>query len=141
MKKVSVLVLILLTFVSFNAFGQEQSADKIVVYYFHDDFRCPTCMTIEQQTKEAIFQNYKAELDEGNIEIEVVNYDKKENKHFKKDYGLFTKSVVLSLVQGGQETAFNNLQDIWQLVRMIFPRKSGHMVKIGSPTVRNQPGF
>ncbi|MDP8266796.1 MAG: nitrophenyl compound nitroreductase subunit ArsF family protein [Candidatus Aceula meridiana] len=117
MKKASVLVLILLTFLSFDAFGQEQSADKIVVYYFHGDFRCQTCMTIEQQTKEAIFQNYKAELDEGKIEVKVVNYDIKENKHFKKDYGLFTKSVVLSLVQGGQETSFNNLQDVWQLVR------------------------
>ena len=117
MKKVFVLVLILLTFLSFNAFGQEQLADKLIVYYFHGDFRCQTCMTIEQQTKEAILQNFKEAVDNGKIEIKVVNYDKKENKHFKKDYGLFTKSVVLSLVQSGQETSFNNLQNVWQLVR------------------------
>ena len=117
MKKVSVLVLVLLTFLSFNTFGQEQLADKLIVYYFHGDFRCQTCTTIEQQTKEAILQNFKEAVDNGKIEIKVVNYDIKENKHFKKDYGLFTKSVVLSLVQSGQETSFNNLQNVWQLVR------------------------
>jgi hypothetical protein len=117
MKKVSVFVLALLTFLSLKTFSQEQSADKLIVYYFHGDFRCQTCTRIEQQTKEAISQNFKESIDKGKIEIRVVNYDKKENKHFKKDYGLFTKSVVLSLVQSGQETSFNNLQNVWQLFR------------------------
>lgn len=116
MKKVFTFFLALFVFLSINAYGQVQSADKVVVYYFHGNFRCPTCMTIEHQTKEAILENFKPEVDDGKIEIKVVNYDMKENKHFVKDYGLFTKSVVLSLVQGGQEKEFNNLQDVWQLV-------------------------
>ena len=116
MKKAFTLFLALFVCLSFNAYGQEQSADKVVVYYFHGNFRCPTCMTIEKQTKEAIFKNFSPEVDGGKIVVKAVNYDKKENKHFIKDYGLFTKSVVLSLVQGGQEVKFNNLRDVWQLV-------------------------
>ncbi|MCK5215394.1 MAG: hypothetical protein KAR05_08585 [Candidatus Omnitrophica bacterium] len=117
MKKAFSFFLVLFVCLSFNAYGQEQLSDKVIVYYFHGNFRCPTCVTIERQTKESILENFKPEVDGGKIEIKTVNYDMKENKHFVKDYGFFTQSVVLSLIQGGREMTFNNLEDVWQLVR------------------------
>jgi len=116
MRRVFALFLLFFVGMPFSVYGQDQPVDQVVVYYFHGNFRCPTCMSIEQQTKESIYGNFKSEVDGGKIIIRIVNYDKKENKHFVKDYGLFTKSVVLSLVQDGQEAQFINLQEIWQLV-------------------------
>ena len=43
--------------------------------------------------------------------------DEKENKHFIKDYQLYTRSLVLSLVKDGEEIKSENLQKIWQYAR------------------------
>ncbi len=93
-------------------------ADKhqIVVYYFHGKFRCHTCRRIEQLTKEAVFEFFADEINTGLIDLKVVNVDEGENKHFSKDYQLFTRSVVVSDMIGGKEKQWKNLQKIWELV-------------------------
>jgi hypothetical protein len=46
----------------------------------------------------------------------TINYDQKENKHYLKDYNLFTKAVILSRVKDGNEIEWKNLDRIWDLV-------------------------
>ena len=72
---------------------------KIIVYYFHESFRCPTCRNLEQYAKETIENNFKKELAKGNLLFKTVNVEEKENEHFVKDYQLYTKSLILSLVK------------------------------------------
>ncbi|MBU3933238.1 MAG: hypothetical protein KKH11_01030 [Candidatus Omnitrophica bacterium] len=43
--------------------------------------------------------------------------EKKENQRFVKDYQLYTKSVVVSLVKNGEEVKFNNLEKVWHYLR------------------------
>jgi hypothetical protein len=45
-----------------------------------------------------------------------VNWDREENAHYIDDYQLFTKSLILSRVNGEKETAWVNLDSIWQYV-------------------------
>ncbi|MDD4556526.1 MAG: nitrophenyl compound nitroreductase subunit ArsF family protein [Alphaproteobacteria bacterium] len=84
--------------------------DKIMVYYFHSNVRCVTCNKMEAFTKEAVEANFK---DNKNIVFKAVNTDEPANKHFLKDYSLYTKSVVLADEQGN----WKNLDKIWSLVR------------------------
>jgi hypothetical protein len=67
---------------------------KLVVYYFHGNQRCSNCLKIEAYTKEAI--------------------DSNANKHYRDDYQLYTKSVILSDLHNGKEVRWKNLDKVWE---------------------------
>ncbi|MDP2755714.1 MAG: nitrophenyl compound nitroreductase subunit ArsF family protein [Nitrospirota bacterium] len=90
---------------------------KLIAYYFHGTFRCTTCRTIEQYSHDAIQMYFAKELGNGRLEFRPVNIEEPENKHFIQDYQLVTRSLVLSLMSDGKETKWNNLADVWKLVR------------------------
>ncbi len=90
---------------------------KLIAYYFHGTFRCTTCRTIEQYSHDAIQMYFAKELGNGRLEFRPVNVEEPENKHFIQDYQLVTRSLVLSLMSDGKETKWQNLPDVWKLVR------------------------
>ena len=114
MKKFITLILLLVFLLP--AFGQEAPKTKVVAYYFHGDFRCPTCYRLEQYSKEAIDTHFKDALSSGKLEFKAVNVDEKANKHFVNGYQLYTKSLVLSLLKYGKEIKSKNLIKIWEYV-------------------------
>lgn len=117
MKKIllGVFALSVICLISSSLFAQ--SGDKVIAYYFHTTFRCPSCHKIEQYTEGAIKEYFAKELKTGNLVYRVVNVEEKGNEHFVQDYKLYTKSVVLSLSQDGKEVRFKNLEQVWQLLR------------------------
>ncbi len=102
--------------VAFSFAADQSSEDKIVVYYFHGNFRCPTCLKLEQYSKDAIGSNFKDALASGKLEFKSVNVEDRGKEHFTKDYQLYTKSLVLSLVKDGKEIKFQNLEKVWEYV-------------------------
>jgi hypothetical protein len=114
MKKIFILILLIAAIMP--VFSQEAPSDKVIAYYFHGDFRCPTCYRLEQYSKEAIEQNFKDSLSSGKLEFKAVNVDEKANRHFVNDYQLYTKSLVLLLVKSGKEVKSKNLIKIWKYV-------------------------
>lgn len=114
MKKIFILVILLISMMP--VFGQEAASVKVVAYYFHGSFRCATCHKLEQYSKEAIDQNFKAALSSGKLEFKTINVDEKANVHFVNDYQLYTKSLVLSLIKDGKEVKSKNLEKIWEYV-------------------------
>jgi len=91
--------------------------NQVIAYYFHGNFRCYTCHTMEQYSKEAIEANFKNELSSGKLQFKVVNTDESGNEHYVSDYQLYTKSLVLSLLKDGKEIKSKNLTKIWDHVR------------------------
>ena len=84
--------------------------------YFHTTTRCPTCRKIEALSRKAITVNFADELKNGTLFWRAVNVDEPEHHHYKNDYQLFTKSLILSEIKDGKELRWKNLQKIWQLV-------------------------
>lgn len=106
MKKILVLLVML-----FGLCGVVKAeTNKITVYYFHTNVRCMTCNKMEKYTQESILNDFK---DNPDVVFKAVNTDEPANKHFLKDYGLYTKSVVLADNKGN----WKNLDKIWSLVR------------------------
>jgi len=101
--------------ISFAA--EKFSSKKVYAYYFHGSMRCSTCYKLEQYSKEAIESNFKDALVSGKLEFKVVNVEDKGNEHFNKDYQLYTKSLILSLVKDGKEIKWKNMDKIWEYVR------------------------
>ena len=112
-KKITVLSLLsMLLFTSVWAQGTPDT--KIIAYYFLTNFRCPSCHKIEKYTKEALEQHFKDELASGRLVFQPINIDEKENQHFIKDYGLYSKAVVLSMLTAEKEVKYKNLTKIWE---------------------------
>ena len=101
----------------------------VVAYYFHGQMRCSTCHKLEQYSKEAIETNFKDALASGKLEFKVVNVEDRGNEHYGKDYQLYTKSLIFSLVKDGKEIKWKNMDKIWEYVgnkqRFIDYVKSG----------------
>lgn len=94
-----------------------EKADKIVAYYFHGTRRCATCKKIEAYSKEAIEGKFATELASGRMEFYPINFDEEENRHFIKDYGLYTKSLVICDYKNGEQVRWKNLEKVWDYVR------------------------
>jgi hypothetical protein len=90
---------------------------KVIAYYFHGNFRCSTCQTIETYSQEAIEQYFAKELNSRTLEFKPINVEEAENRHYVQDYQLFSKSLVISLVKQGKEVTWKNLADVWKHVR------------------------
>jgi len=90
--------------------------DKIIAYYFHVTVRCHTCRTIERYSGEALKEAFPNELANGKIEWRPVNVQLPENRHFIKDYKLFTRSLVYVLVKDGKQVKYKVLGKTWELV-------------------------
>lgn len=124
MRKTILLLTILLGIFAFSlilydhkALAKDQKGNsKVIVYYLHNTFRCPSCHKIENYTKEAINTNFVDKLKAGTLEFKVINFDEKANKHYVEDYQLYTKSVVLSKVKNGKQVEWKNLDKIWTLL-------------------------
>lgn len=96
--------------------GEDASPGKVIAYYFHGSFRCPTCHKLEQYAKEAVETNFKDRIASGTLEFKVVNIEEKGNEHFVNDYNLYTKALVITLIKDGRELKSRNLTKIWDYV-------------------------
>jgi len=90
--------------------------EQLVVYYFHTNFRCKSCTTIEKYTREAVTTGFRDQLDNGRIALKIINVEEAGNEHFSDDYKLYTKSVILSDVKNGKEAKWKNLEKVWTLL-------------------------
>lgn len=90
---------------------------KVIAYYFHGNFRCRKCRTIEAYAKEAFESGFPEALKDGRLEWRAINVEEPENEHFVKDFELSTRSVVIAEVVDGKTQYWTNLQRVWELVR------------------------
>lgn len=95
--------------------GQLQE-NRVIVYYFHGNVRCPTCLTLEAYSKEAVETSFADALQSGRIQWQVVNFDETVNEHFLRQYDLSFQSLVLVEIKDGREAGHENLEKIWELV-------------------------
>ncbi len=90
---------------------------KTVVYYFHGNMRCASCRKIEAYTKETLQSGFADALQDGSLELQVINVDESANEHYVQDFQLYTRSVILERRAGNQQQQWKNLDQVWSLIR------------------------
>jgi hypothetical protein len=95
---------------------QPHAAQRLIIYYFHGNLRCPTCIKLESLAKSEVETDFTDAIKSGRLEWKTVNVEEKGNEHFENDYKLYTKSVIVSTLEDGKETSWKNLDRIWQLI-------------------------
>ncbi len=93
-----------------------ESSSTVVVTYFHTTARCLSCLKIEELTNATMTMHFAGPLAEKKVLWRLVNTDEPPNAHYVKDYGLYTKSVVVSELKDGKEVRWKNLDRVWQLL-------------------------
>ena len=100
-----------------QAASQPETTDtKVIAYYFHVTVRCITCRMIESYSREVVEQRFGTDIAKGRLEYKLVNLQLPENRHFVKDYQLFTKSLVVVRFDKGRQAEYKVLNDTWELV-------------------------
>ena len=97
--------------------SQSKDGGTVIAYYFHGDYRCYNCMTIEQYSKEAIEKYFPEQLKSGKLTFSVLNIDLPENAHFIKDYQLYTKSLIVAEFKDGKQVKWTNLTKVWDYIK------------------------
>jgi len=88
---------------------------KVIACYFYTNVRCPTCRKIEAYTQEAVTGLAAAGKDVP-VEWHAINTDEAGNEHYKADYSLVVKSVIVADWRDGKQMQWKNLDKIWELV-------------------------
>jgi len=94
----------------------DSPTQQVIAYYFHGTVRCESCLKIEEQARETIERQFKAELDAKRLVFKPANYERPENTHFLQDYKLPCPSLVLVRQKDGKDEKWTLLGDTWQLV-------------------------
>ncbi len=103
MKKILVAALLLLATVGVFA----QKPVKLKVIYFHSERRCPTCISIEDNTKKTLNTYFAKELKEGTITLQTLNLDDEKNLKLVEKYEADGSSLFLIKVKGTMESTTN----------------------------------
>lgn len=90
---------------------------RFIAYYFYTSKRCKSCYRLEDWAETTIKDHFQQEIEDGRLDWRTVNVDKPENKHFTKDFNLYTKSVVIVEQNDGETLRWKNLDKVWQLLR------------------------
>lgn len=90
---------------------------RFIAYYFYTSQRCGACFRIENWAETAIKNHFGQEIENGRLDWRTVSVDKPENRHFIKDFNLYTKSVVIVEQKDGETLRWKNLEKVWQLLR------------------------
>ncbi len=99
-----------------NQNSQNKNTATLVAYYFHGNFRCSNCLTIEQYSREAIEKYFSEELKNRKLTFDVINIDQPDNEHFIKDYQLYTRSLILAEFKDGKQVKWTNLTKVWNYI-------------------------
>jgi len=97
-------------------FQKPDPGPQTVVFYFHGEKRCRTCLQIESSTNAAIEESFSLELDSGDLELRSVNFDLKANQHYRDDFELTFGTVVVANYLDGEVLNYRNLEKVWDLV-------------------------
>ncbi len=84
---------------------------EYVAYYFHRTIRCPTCLSIESQSRDAINLLFP-----DRVSFHPVNIEEPGNEHFEKDFSLETQSLVLVEMTSEEVVRWKLLPKTWELV-------------------------
>jgi hypothetical protein len=89
--------------------------DKVVVYYFHGNRRCRTCLGIQESIVKTVRERFAAETASGALTFQEINFEEPENKHFAKDYDLSFGSMVVAAQKGPATLKWENCNKVWDL--------------------------
>lgn len=93
---------------------------KVRVLYFHITNRCHTCYSIEENLRKTLFDNFKPQIDNGIIDLYIVNCEAPENKELAKKYDAYGATLAVTLFENDKEIKSEDLSN-WAFQKVNKP--------------------
>ena len=90
--------------------------DGVTVISLHGDKRCRTCLRISELAEDEIRQRFATEIREGRLHWDRLNYQTPGNEDLVPHYEIVSSTLVVSRWQNGEETGWQRLDEVWDLV-------------------------
>jgi thiol-disulfide isomerase/thioredoxin len=102
-----------------NQSTAEVKADvpKILIYSFHVTNRCASCIAIEESTKKVLNTYFKNEVNSGQIKLNILNVDDKENEKIAEKYQAFGSGLFVTRLFKGKESTTDLTGDGFKYAR------------------------
>lgn len=100
MKRILITAIMLFAVVALSA----QKPVKLKIVYFHSEHRCPTCISIEDNTRKTLNTYFASLLKDGTITLQVLNVEEEKNQKLVEKYQAEGSSLYLTKVSGTKET-------------------------------------
>lgn len=106
MKRLLLFAVVMIAAVSLSA----QKTAKLKIVYFHAEHRCPTCLSIEDNTKKTLDTYFSKQLKSGEITFVSLDVSEEKNEPMVEKYEADGSSLFLTKVTGKKEktTDFTN---------------------------------
>ncbi|WFB36211.1 nitrophenyl compound nitroreductase subunit ArsF family protein [Kiritimatiellota bacterium B12222] len=88
---------------------------QVAVYYLHSSFRCITCNTIEEMTRNLLDHAYASPLAEQTLLWREVDFQT--NEALAKQFDVIASCVVVAHLNNGQVTEYQRLDEVWTLMK------------------------
>lgn len=85
----------------------------VIVYYFHNQIRCESCLTIERYAKQAVEDGFAERLRDGTLQWRVHDLDLEESRPFREQFQISTTALIVSAMEDGRPASWKNLDDVW----------------------------
>jgi hypothetical protein len=113
------IIIALALFLSTTLFAQ-QNGDTIIsnnpqkvrlrVLYFHIEHRCNTCHSIEKYVRKTLFENFQSQIDNGFIDLSILNCEDPKNAEISKKYDAYGATLAITPYDAnGQELKSEDL--------------------------------
>ena len=121
-----------------EAAATTQPTDHIAVMYFLiGDKRCELCKRMESWTRECVETKFPEAVKSGEIEFSIIDTDLDENRHYRKDFELPFKTVVVARYENGKAVKWERLDDLWTPAREENKEAFFDMITQGVTQVRS----
>jgi hypothetical protein len=90
--------------------------DRVDILYFHRTARCENCVRFEEYSAGVLADSLSLELERGTVTWRTVNLDDEVEGALVERYDVFESSLVLSVVEDGEEVEWSKLDGIWVFV-------------------------
>jgi len=81
-----------------------QKPSKLKIVYFHAERRCPTCLSIEENTRKTLKTYFADQLKNGIIDFQVLNVEDKKNEKLVEKYQADGSGLFMTYLAGKKET-------------------------------------
>ncbi|MBM3436360.1 MAG: hypothetical protein FJY07_09130 [Bacteroidetes bacterium] len=81
-------------------------ADKVEVYYFHNERRCATCVAVEDESVKALNELYPQKMKSGDITFLSVNIEDDANKALSDKFQISGQTLLI--VKGSKQENLTN---------------------------------
>ncbi|MBU8869392.1 MAG: hypothetical protein KOO60_00835 [Gemmatimonadales bacterium] len=98
-----------------TAAAEPLPSPDIQIYYFHNTFRCPTCLSMEYMAEEMIRDEFEEDLDAGIIAWDPVNVQEPGHEDLVEAYDLDGPTLIMVEQEDGKVLRWKNLERIWYL--------------------------